>query len=139
MEEAFDDAMVSDFDEFHGVCAKLPDQNDAHVLAAALKTQAFTIVTDNLKHFPAEVLAPLNIEARSTDAFIADTIALDPGKAVATIRQMRESFNKPQMTPDHLLINMEWSRSHRDGRHPPYIRAVALGVEAMKVVHSRKD
>ncbi|MBY8828524.1 PIN domain-containing protein [Hephaestia mangrovi] len=107
MEMAFEDALVSDFDELLKVCGGLSDPKDAHVLAAAVKTQAATIVTDNLKDFPAKVLGPLNIEARSADDFIADTIALDPGRAVAAIRRMRESFRKPEMTPDRLLITME--------------------------------
>lgn len=107
MEAAFEDAMVVDFDEFLRQCADMPDPADAHVLAAALKTQAATIVTDNLKHFPGAVLAPLNIEARSTDAFIADTIALDPGRAVAAIKDMRLRFKKPDKTAETLLLDME--------------------------------
>ena len=107
MEEAFEDALVTDFETYMAVCGGLPDPNDVHVLAAALKTRAAGLVTDNLKDFPAEILAPLNIEARSTDAFIADTIELAPGRAVAAIRRMRESFKKPDMTPEHLLITME--------------------------------
>ncbi|GGF30982.1 hypothetical protein GCM10011611_41360 [Aliidongia dinghuensis] len=107
MEEAFEEAMVSDFEALKCVCVGLPDPGDAHVIAAALKTQAATIVTDNLKDFPAAFLEPMNIEARSTDAFIADTIALDPGRAVAAIRRMRERFKRPEMTAEHLLIGME--------------------------------
>jgi hypothetical protein len=107
MEDAFEEAMVSDFDAFLPACAGLPDAGDAHVVAAALKTQAFTIVTDNLKHFPPEFLAPLNLEARSTDSFLADTIDLDPGRAVAAIRQMRERFKKPEITTERLLVRME--------------------------------
>lgn len=107
METAFEEAMVVDFDAFLPACARLPDPSDAHVLAAALKTQAFTIVTENLKDFPAEVLRPLNIEARSTDSFLADTIALDPGRAVAAIRTMRERLEKPEITPEGLLVRME--------------------------------
>jgi hypothetical protein len=106
MEEAFQEAMVSEFDRFLCI-SNLPDPKDAHVIAAALKTQAATIITDNLKHFPNEVLGPLNLEVRSTDAFIADTIALDTGRAVAAIRRMRESFNRPEMTAEHLLIKMD--------------------------------
>lgn len=107
MEAAFEEAMVTDFDQFLGVCCNLPDPNDAHVLAAALKTQAAMIVTDNLKDFPEALLAPLNIEAKSADAFIADTIALDPGRAVAAIRRMRERFKRPEKTAELLLLDME--------------------------------
>ncbi len=107
MEDAFDDAMVGDFDEFLYVCANWPDPNDAHVVAAALKTQAAMIVTDNLKDFPAHLLAPLNIEARSSDAFIADTIALDPGRAVAALRLMRTRLKRPEKTAEILLLDME--------------------------------
>jgi hypothetical protein len=107
MEAAFEEATVIDFDSFLSTCGDLPDPGDAHVVAAALKTQAATIVTDNLKHFPKALLEPLNIEALSCDAFIADTIALDPGRAVAAIRRMRERFKKPEKTADLLLLDME--------------------------------
>jgi hypothetical protein len=64
-------------------------------------------VTDNLKDFPQPLLETLNIEVRSTDAFLADTIALDAGRAVAAIRRMRNRFEKPEITPERLLITME--------------------------------
>ena len=40
MEQAFEDAMVEDFQDFLAICGGLPDKKDAHVLAAALKTKA---------------------------------------------------------------------------------------------------
>lgn len=89
---------------FVDACA-LP--GDAQVLAAALKTRAATIVTDNLKDLPEALLAKAGIEPRATDAFIADTIELDPGRAVAAIRRMRERFQRPEKTPDLLLLDME--------------------------------
>lgn len=107
MEDAFEEAMVSNFDHLLCVCSGLPDPNDGHVVAAALKTQAATIVTENLKHFPEAILGPLNLEARTADVFIADTVALDPGRAVAAIRRMRERFRKPEKTPEVLLLDME--------------------------------
>jgi predicted nucleic acid-binding protein len=107
MERAFEDAAVGDFEPLLGACARLPDPGDAHVLAAAMKTQAAMIVTENLRDFPAEVLGPLNIEAKSADAFLADTINLDVGRAVAALRIMRERFSRPALTPDELLLKME--------------------------------
>ncbi|GGB39045.1 hypothetical protein GCM10011380_30640 [Sphingomonas metalli] len=107
MEEAFEDAGVSDYDMFLPSCTGLPDPRDAHVLAAALKTQAATIVTENLRDFPADIMGRLNLEAKSADHFIADTIALDPGRAVAAVRKMRDRFRRPEKTADILLLDME--------------------------------
>lgn len=107
MEAAFEDAMVADFDAFMCVCEGLPDPGDAHVVAAALKTQAAVIVTENVKHFPPAIIGPLNIDVRSADDFLADTIALDSGKAVAAVRRMRERFKKPELSAERLLMDME--------------------------------
>lgn len=107
MERAFEDAMVEDFDAFICTCTGLPDQGDAHVVAAALKTQAAVIVTENLRHFPSALLKPLNIEPLSADVFIADTISLAPGRAVAAVHKMRLRFKKPELTADDLLTRME--------------------------------
>ena len=85
----------------------LRDANDRHVLAAAVKTRASVIVTDNLRDFPAHAQKPLDLEAKSADGFIADAIDLDVGRAVAAVRQMRERFRKPEMTADNLLLLME--------------------------------
>jgi len=107
MEIAFEDACVTDFDALAPTCQALPDPKDRHVLAAALKTQAAMIVTENLADFPATVLGPLNIEAKSADAFIADTLSLDVGRGVAAVRPMRERFRRPEMAANDLLLAME--------------------------------
>lgn len=107
MEEAFEDAMVSDFDDFTPREEGWPDRDDLHIVAAALKTQASVIVTENLKHFPDEKLKALNLEVRSADDFIADTIELDPPRAVAAIRAMRQRFKKPEKSGEVLLLDME--------------------------------
>lgn len=107
MVTAFEEACVDDFSGTMGAVIGLPDENDRHVVAAALKTSASVIVTDNLKDFPDRVLTPLNLEVRSADAFIADTIALDPGRAVAAIRRMRLRLKTPEKTAEILLLDME--------------------------------
>lgn len=107
MEEAFPEAAVTHFDAYLPACAGLPDQGDVHVVAAAMKTQAAVIVTENLKHFPADQLRTFNMEPKSADDFIADTITLEPGRAVAAIRRMRLRLNKPEMNADQLLRSME--------------------------------
>jgi predicted nucleic acid-binding protein len=108
MEKAFPEAIVLGFEHLlQGLVGLLPDPGDDHVLAAAMQTQAAVIVTDNLKHFPAAILHPRNLDPRSSDEFIADTIALDHGRAVAALREMRQRFAKPALTAAELLLTME--------------------------------
>lgn len=107
METAFEEALVADFEELLPACSGLPDKDDAHVLAAALKTQAAMIVTENLADFPSEALKPMNLEAKSADAFIADTLSLDIGRGVAAFRKMRERFKNPELNAEDLLLRME--------------------------------
>lgn len=107
MERAFGEAAVAGYESLIEGLSELPDPEDTHVIAAAIKTRASVIVTENLGHFPARLLLPLNLEAKTADAFIADTVDLDPGRAVAAIRQMRERFRKPAKSPEVLLLDME--------------------------------
>lgn len=107
MMAAFPEAMVSGYEPFMPAAAGVKDPDDVHVLAAAMKGQAATIVTDNIRDFPASVLQSLGIEAKTTDDFLADTIELDIGKAVAVIRTMRQRYKRPSLTPEDLLLKME--------------------------------
>ena len=107
MSRAFEEASVSEYEVFLPACAGLPDPKDTHVVAAALQTRAAVIVTDNLKHFPEPILSALGLEVRSTDTFLANTISLDHGLAVAAVRKMRERFKRPEKTAEHLLLDME--------------------------------
>jgi predicted nucleic acid-binding protein len=107
MEQAFEEAMVVDFDHLFPVCEAVPDPKDRHVLAAAIGTQAHVIVTDNLKHFPDRALAPFGIEARSADAFIADTAMLDIGRAAVAVQRMRKRLVNPPISADDLFLKME--------------------------------
>ena len=107
MRQAFGEAGVVDFPHLTPLVEALPDPDDAHVIAAAVKTQAAAIVTENLKDFPEALLESLNLEVRSADDFIADTIALDTGRAVAAIRRMRGRFRRPEKSAHDLLLDME--------------------------------
>jgi hypothetical protein len=107
MHQAFPEALV----EAHGSVAAmtfgLPDPKDEHVLTAAVQTQAQAVVTENISDFPASILTPLNLEARTADEFIADTIALDEGKAVAAIRTLRIRLKRPEMSAEDYLRSLE--------------------------------
>lgn len=107
MKAAFPEALVTGLDLLESARYCLPDADDEHVLAAAVKTQAQALVTENLSDFPESILSQLNIEARNADQFIADTIALDEGRAVAAIRRMRARLQRPEIGPEELLRLLE--------------------------------
>ena len=113
MERAFQEAVVQDHEALLGAVPMLPDPGDQHVVAAAMKTRASVIVTDNLKHFPAALLAPIGIDILSADAFIADPITLDTGRAVAAIRRMRERLKRPEKTAEMLFWTSYGYTRHR--------------------------
>lgn len=106
MENAFREACIEDF-ENHIVIPDLPDPKDLHVIAAAVKTQASVIVTDNIRDFPESILARFNLFPRTADDFLADTIDLDLPKAMAAIDTMRRRLQKPELTHEALLLRME--------------------------------
>lgn len=107
MTKAFPEAMVEDFAQLLANPLGLPDPNDEHVIAAAVKTQAQAIVTENISDFPADLLDRLNLEARTADEFIADTIALEEGLAIPAIRNMRLRLKRPEMDASDLLRSFE--------------------------------
>lgn len=66
--QAFPDAMVENYEVLiDGL--ELPDVKDRHVLAAAIKTNANLIVTNNLKDFPQGYLATFGLSAKNADDF----------------------------------------------------------------------
>lgn len=81
----------------------LPDPDDRHVLAAAIRSGASLIVTFNLKDFPAQMLAQHDIEAQHPDDFIAGLFDLNPGKVLEAAAQHRASLkNPPKSVADYL-------------------------------------
>jgi predicted nucleic acid-binding protein len=86
---------------------ELPDKDDRHVLAAAIKAQAQLIVTDNLKDFPADALAGWNVEAQSPDEFLHDLIDLDPQAVYGAVQRIADSMKNPPGTVDDVLASLE--------------------------------
>lgn len=81
----------------------LPDQDDRHVLAAAIRAGAQTIVTFNLKDFPSQTLTPYQIEALHPDDFVLDLIDLSPGAVIAAIRNQATALKNPPRTVSDIL------------------------------------
>lgn len=87
----------------------LPDPNDRHVLAAAIKSGAQVIVTDNLRDFPAEALAQWDIEAKSPDDFVLDQLHLDSPAVHVAVQQIADTWRNPPGTAEDVLGKLERS------------------------------
>ena len=81
----------------------LPDPNDRHVLAAALRAGAQQLVTANLKDFPGSVLAPFDIEAISADRFVLNQIGIRAGVIAQVVVEAAGDCRAPPLTVADLL------------------------------------
>jgi len=99
---AFPDAMVENYEVLIGGLT-LPDEKDRHVLAAAIKTNANIIITNNLKDFPAEYLAKFGLLAKSADDFLTDTIDLNQEVAVNSFRKLVLNRRNPDLDEYEVL------------------------------------
>ena len=106
MNKAFPDASVEQYESLIPTF-DLPDIDDRHVLAAAVRCHAEVIVTSNLKHFPEKYLSEFEIEAQHPDHFIANLIDLNSGKSVEAFKQQVSFLKNPPMTASQVLESLE--------------------------------
>ena len=106
MDDRIDDAVVTDYEHLIETLT-LPDQNDRHVLAAAIVGQVNVIVTRNLRDFPKSALAPYKITAVHPDGFIRRLIELAPDKVVEAVRDQQASLLNPPVGMSELLALFE--------------------------------
>lgn len=102
MTQVLQDALVTDFEAMEAGL-ELPDPDDRHVLAAAIKCGAQTIVTFNTKDFPTSALQTWGIEAMRPDEFVLDLLDLSPLKVEQATMNMQRSLLAPPMEIGELL------------------------------------
>jgi hypothetical protein len=86
---------------------ELPDPDDRHVLAAAIKCGADLIVTFNLDDFPDHALTIYGISACHPDSFLVDQLNLDAERVCMAMRQHRASLKNPPKTVKEYLATLE--------------------------------
>jgi predicted nucleic acid-binding protein len=99
---AFPDAMVKNYEPLINSLV-LKDEKDRHVLAAAIKTNANVIVTNNLKHFPDDYLSTFGLSAKTADDFLTDTIDLNPELAIKAFRKLAVNRTNPEQDEYQVL------------------------------------
>lgn len=100
------DCLVEDYGVFeHNL--NLPDEDDKHVLAAAIKCNAQVIVTFNLKDFPSRELSKYDIEAVSPDEFLRNQLDLNLGLVCHVVKQHRAVLKSPPKSIADYLDTLE--------------------------------
>ncbi len=102
MDLAIPDGLVTDHEVLIAGLT-LPDPDDRHVLAAAIRCNASVIVTFNDRDFPPAALSPFGIEAQHPDMFIENLFDLDPAAVVAAAQRQRAQLKNPPMNVDRYI------------------------------------
>lgn len=96
------DALVTDFESLIDVL-ELPDPDDRHVLAAAIKGRADLIVTVNLRDFPANKLGRWGIEAQHPDEFLTHQFHLSQPVFLQAVKTVRQRLKNPPKSVEEYL------------------------------------
>ena len=100
------ECLVTDYEDLIGALV-LPDPDDRHVLAAAIRCGASVIVTSNLKDYPDDVLKKYGMEAQHPDEFISHLFDLSPSEVCGAAQRQRASLKDPPLDSEQFLESLE--------------------------------
>jgi hypothetical protein len=106
MDKHADDALITNYEELIAGL-RLPDPDDRHVLAAAIRGHVDVIVTYNEKDFPSEVLKPYALATQHPDVFIAHLFDLDPYSVINAVHNQLKDLKNPPVTMESYLKRLE--------------------------------
>lgn len=102
MDEAVPGACVTNYEGLIPALT-LPDPDDRHVLAIAIRASASAIVTFNEKDFPPDVLKPYGLHTRHPDMFMRDVDGIDPGAVAEAAREDLAHYVNPPLNVDDYI------------------------------------
>jgi predicted nucleic acid-binding protein len=105
MDKALPDATVTGYESLIESLV-LPDPDDRHVLAAAIRCGADVIVTVNSGDFPRRVLANYDIEAQHPDDFVLALLETFPSLVLEAARDHRASLKNPEKVVEEYLAEL---------------------------------
>ena len=93
MNSVLPDATVRDYQR-HIPTITLPDQEDHHVVAAAIAARATYIVTWNIRDFPAEELTGHGLRVQDPDTFLLELYEAAPTVVIGAVANARRNLRK---------------------------------------------
>ncbi|MFP5489939.1 MAG: putative toxin-antitoxin system toxin component, PIN family [Bacteriovoracia bacterium] len=112
LKEVFPDALIEQLPETGTI--HLPDEDDLHIVACALASNAATIITFNLKDFPADELAP--IKAISPDDFCLNLLEQNDLMGIKAITIHWRGYQNPKISWEEYTARLNRARLHKLSR-----------------------
>ncbi len=106
MNVAFPDANVDGFEDLIP-SINIPDKDDRHVVACAIRCNADLIVTFNTKDFPKKELSKYDLEIQKPDELISNLIDINPKLACKAFSKMVKRLKNPTKTKEEVLATLE--------------------------------
>lgn len=85
----------------------LPDENDRHVLAAAIVSASDAIVTFNLKDFPKPVLDRYQLDLIHPDDFVFNQLGINDAAVLVSVQRCRLRLKNPPRNAAEYLDTLE--------------------------------
>lgn len=85
----------------------LPDKDDRHVLAAAIKCKANVIITFNRKDFPLRYIGRYNIKIENPDDFICQLLNMQLPKVLQALRNQVNDLQNPPQSAEQVLTTLK--------------------------------
>ena len=127
MNDALPDATVTGY-RAHLEAITLPDPDDRHVVAAAIKAGASVILTWNLRDFPTKELKNHGVVRQTPDVFLTDLYDKAPDLALASLANARRKSKQDARFGPRLHRHPKKSKAHSacDKGSQAYIRSLRL-------------
>lgn len=106
MNLAFPEADVENFEDLIP-SIRLPNKDDRHVVACAIKCDAELIITFNVKDFPKTKLSKYNLSIQTPDELISILIDINFKLACTAFKKMINRLKNPEKTKEEVLIILE--------------------------------
>lgn len=106
MNSAVADALVEGYEDLIP-SLRLPDENDRHVLAAAIASASDAIVTFNLRDFPRPELEKYRLDVLHPDDFIFRQCGTEGGAVLVSAQRCRARLKNPPRSATDYLDTLE--------------------------------
>jgi hypothetical protein len=97
------DAIVSGYENLIPGIA-LPDPDDRHVVAAAIRAGASQIVTWNVRDFPSKELSKHGLARKTPDQFLIDLYSQWPEAVLAVTANARRNLRKTGLSAAEFIV-----------------------------------